>query len=81
MTLDTAARTIHVAFADPATSAAGTQTYHLLRLRCDKVSRPEARRPGNGFRVSEPATGVSKSRGAFEIPAATQGVTIAYDEQ
>jgi hypothetical protein len=84
VTLDTAARTIHVAFVDPASTPAGTQSYDMLRLRCDKVSQPDAKRPGKNFRVTVPApVHVSKSRGAFEVPASAasaKGVTIAYEK-
>ena len=80
--LDTKARTIRVVFADPAATPAGTQSYDVLRLRCDKVSQPDAKRPGTNFRVTHPASKVAKSRGAFEIPAGMSSpdtVTIAYD--
>ena len=67
--LDLSARQIQVSFTDPAVTPAGVQSYDVLRLRCDKVSQPDAKRPGHNFRVSSPTTKVVKSRGAFEIPA------------
>ena len=86
--LDMEARTIRVAFEDPAATPAGTQSYDVLRLRCDKTSRPDAKRPGGNFQVrgsSDRTSKISKSRGAFEIPADASRpgvvtVTITYDE-
>ena len=80
----TAARTLTAVFAEPASTPAGERTYDLLRLRCDKLSQPDAKRPGSNFTVTDPAVGVSKSRGAFEIPVkegeeGTVAVTISYD--
>lgn len=82
--LDLGARKIQVSFTDPASTPAGVQSYDVVRLRCDKVSQPDAKRPGKHFRVSSPATKVTKSRGAFEIPAdrpltLALTVTIEYD--
>ena len=52
------------------------------RLRADKVSQPEARRPGANFRLVEPTAGVLRARGAWELPASEESVTavLAYDE-
>ena len=80
VTLDRAARRVRVAFAPPAATAAGVRTYDVLRLRADKTARPEARRPGANFRLVSPL-GVTRSRGAWELPGAEGAVlaVFAYD--
>ena len=80
VTLDRAARRVRVAFAPPAATAAGVRTYEVLRLRADKTARPEARRPGANFRLVSPL-GVTRARGAWELPGAEGAVlaVLAYD--
>ena len=80
VTLDRAARRVRVAFAPPAATAAGVRTYDVLRLRADKTARPEARRPGANFRLVSPL-GVTRARGAWELPGAEGAVlaVLAYD--
>jgi len=80
VSLDLGGRSIRVVFASPSETPAGVQSYDVLRLRADKVSRPEAKRPGTNFVLVEPA-GVPHSRAAFEIPATSSAVTavIGYD--
>ena len=80
VTLDRAARRVRVAFAPPAATAAGVRTYDVLRLRADKTARPEARRPGANFRLVSPL-GVTRARGAWELPGAEGAVlaVFAYD--
>ena len=56
------------AFAPPTATPAGTRTYDVLRLRADKVSQPEARRPGANFRLVEPTAGVLRARGVGSCP-------------
>lgn len=79
--LDLAAQRITVTFAPPSETPAKTRTYDALRLRVDKVSLPEAKRPGDNFRVVQPATGVVRARAAWELPGGDGEVTavIAYD--
>ncbi len=82
VTLHRAAQRVTVSFAPPTATPAGTRTYDVLRLRADKVSQPEARRPGANFRLVEPTAGVVRARGAWELPASEDAVTavLAYDE-
>ena len=82
VTLHRAAQRVTVTFAPPTATPAGTRTYDVLRLRADKVSQPEARRPGANFRLVEPTAGVLRARGAWELPASEDSVTavLAYDE-
>ena len=77
--LSAALQQIVVTFAPAADTPAGMLSYRVLRLRADKVSLPSSKRPGRNFTVSEPA-GVTKARGAFEIPArpGAVAVTIRY---
>ena len=79
--LDLAAKRVTVTFAPPSATPAKTRTYDVLRLRADKVSLPEAKRPGDNFRVVQPATGVVRARAAWELPGGDGEVTavIAYD--
>ena len=79
--LDLAAKRVTVTFAPPSATPAKTRTYDVLRLRADKVSLPEAKRPGDNFRVVQPATGVVRARAAWELPGGDGEVTavIAFD--
>ena len=75
-------RTLDVTFLPAEETAAGAQSYSMLRLRVDKVARGTSR-PGSNFTVSKPASGVVHSRAAWEIPppasaAAAATVTISW---
>jgi len=84
VTLDLSARRITVQFVPATQTPAGTLTYDRLRLRVDKVARPEAKRPGSNFTVVAPAKGVVRARAAFEIPAKDPGeavsIVVAYED-
>jgi hypothetical protein len=69
---------IVVTFAPAAQTPAGVQTYTTLRLRVDKVSQPEAKRPGNKFSLVSPS-GAPFIRGAYEIPAIERAVTAVVE--
>lgn len=75
-------RRIYVTFAAASATPAGTQTYEVLRLRADKCSLPDAKRPGSNFTLVNPA-GAKYVRSAWEIPALGSGdeivVTIGYN--
>ena len=82
VTLDMRAHRITVRFAPAASTPAGTLTYERLRLRVDKIARPEAKRPGDNFTVIAPTEGVGHARAAFEIPAKAEAITVIvqYDD-
>jgi len=81
VTLSLSSRRVTVDFAPAADTPAAVQTYDVLRLRVDKTSQPESKRPGQHFRLLEPA-GVPYKRAAFEIPAPEGALTavIGYDD-
>ena len=73
---------ITVIFAPAADTPAGELTYDVLRLRIDKVSLPDANRPGANFTVLQPPN-IPIKRSAYEIPAPVHDgaftVVIGYD--
>ena len=77
VTMNQTAHQIVVTFEAVAATPAKFQSYNVLRLRVDKVSMPDAKRPGSNFTVIGPST---FSRDAFEIPAqhGVVEVTITY---
>ena len=80
VSLSLADKRITVTFAPAAATPAREQTYDVLRLRVDKVSQPDAKRPGANFTLQQPAN-VPHTRSAYEIPATAEALTavIGYD--